>query len=71
MTWCFEDKLDQNGDDLALCKELGHDIDSEGLFPIPSNEIKNLKNIVEKTKQDKKNPVAAVRQSAKKSSVRQ
>ena len=36
MTWCFDCKRSQNGDQLALCKDLGHDIDYEHLFT-PTN----------------------------------
>ena len=57
MTWCFECKLDQKGDHLALCKELGHDIDADGLFSITNQEVKQMKGITEESKQKKENPV--------------
>ena len=41
MTWCFNCKVDQNGDHLALCKELGHDIDSDHLFQITNYDTGN------------------------------
>jgi len=41
MVWCFECKNEQNGDHLALCKELGHDIDYERMFSLTNHEIKN------------------------------
>ncbi len=41
MTWCFNCEVDQNGDPLALCKELEHDIDSDHLFQITNNETKD------------------------------
>ncbi|KFM16656.1 hypothetical protein SCCGRSA3_01042 [Marine Group I thaumarchaeote SCGC RSA3] len=43
MTWCFNCQTNQNGDQLSLCKELGHDIDSEGLFQITNYETKGNK----------------------------
>ena len=45
MTWCFNCELDQKKDHLALCKELGHDIDSEGSFQITRNEINKMNDI--------------------------
>jgi len=51
MTWCFNCKVDQNGDPLALCKELEHDIDSDHLFQITNNETKD------KTDKPKESPV--------------
>ena len=57
MIWCFDCKLDQKNDHLALCKELGHDIDFEGSFQITRNEINKMKGISEDTKQEKENPV--------------
>jgi hypothetical protein len=41
MTWCFNCKLDLNGEHLALCKELGHDIDSDHLFQITNYDTKD------------------------------
>jgi len=52
MTWCFICKVDQNGDHLALCKELGHDVDSDRLFQITNNETGN-----KKTNDQKENPI--------------
>ena len=51
MTWCFNCKVDQNGDSLTLCKELGHDVDSDHLFTITNNET------IGKTDKQKENPV--------------
>ena len=53
MTWCFECDLDQKGDHLALCKELGHDVDSERNFQITNNEVKKMN----RTEEKKENPV--------------
>ena len=36
--WCFNCKLDQNGEFLALCKDLGHDIDYEHMFQTTNYE---------------------------------
>ena len=41
MTWCFNCESVQNGDHLALCKSLGHDIDSDHQFQITNNETKD------------------------------
>lgn len=57
MTWCFVCELDQKKDHLALCKELGHDIDAEGSFQITHHEINKMKGITEEPKQDKESPV--------------
>lgn len=58
MTWCFECEIDQKGDHLALCKNLGHDIDAEGSFQITSHEINKMKGTTEdESKQKKENPV--------------
>jgi len=52
MTWCFNCKLDQKNDHLALCKELGHDIDSDHMFQITNHDVKKIKD----TKETKENP---------------
>ena len=52
MTWCFNCKIDQNGDPLALCKELGHDVDSEHLF-----QITNYDKVDKKTNESKEFPI--------------
>lgn len=57
MTWCFECKVDQNGDQLVLCKELGHDIDSEGLFKITNYDVKKMNNVDEESKPKPENHV--------------
>ncbi len=58
MTWCFNCKLDQKDDHLALCKELGHDIDADRNFQITKYEINQMKGITEKkSKQEAENPV--------------
>ncbi len=57
MTWCFDCELDQKKDHLAICKELGHDIDYEGTFQITRNEINKMKGNYEEPKQEKENPV--------------
>lgn len=41
MVHCFTCNIDQKGDHLALCKELGHDIDHEHMFPVTNYETKN------------------------------
>ncbi len=53
--WCFDCKIDQKLDQLILCKELGHDIDSEGLFQITNYDVNKMKGITEELKP--KNPV--------------
>jgi len=49
MTWCFNCKIDQNGDPLALCKELGHDIDSDHLFQITNHDTGKIDEPKEST----------------------
>ena len=57
MTWCFNCELDQKKDHLALCKELGHDIDAEGSFQITNHEINKMKGITEESKQNQESPI--------------
>jgi len=57
MTWCFECKIDQKGDHLALCKSLGHDIDADHLFQITNHEINKMNGIAEDTKPKSTSPV--------------
>jgi len=53
MTWCFNCKIDQRGDHLALCKDLSHDIDSDHMFQMTNHEtVQNTEQ-----KQKKENPV--------------
>jgi len=52
VTWCFICHIDQTGDYLAVCKELGHDIDSDHLFQITNHDTGN-KN----TDKPKDNPI--------------
>jgi len=62
--WCFECKLDQKGDYLALCKELGHDIDADRMFQITNQEVKKMNGITEESKQKKENPTKKLAQFA-------
>lgn len=55
MTWCLTCKLDQKNDYLALCKDLGHDIDYEGLFQITQHEINKISESSNKSKQKNEN----------------
>lgn len=57
MTWCFNCEIDQNGDHLALCKDLGHDIDSERSLQITHHEVNKMKGNPEDTKPKPENPV--------------
>jgi len=51
MTWCFDCKIDQKGDHLALCKELGHDTDDDHLFQDIKCKEEKHSNTEKKSKQ--------------------
>ena len=68
--WCFECDLDQNGEHLALCKTLGHDIDSDRQFRITSHEINKMQGITEESKEKKENPVEKLAKFATKEMIK-